>query len=75
MALYRSPENLIDGWMDGWTDGWMDDFLFSTVFLPYQDNERTIMKGCVQWNPLYGLEDFASSGIRTRGPLEQQASA
>ena len=24
-----------------------------------------IMKGCVQWNPVYGLEAFASSGPRT----------
>ena len=25
-----------------------------------------IMKGCVQWNPVYGWEDFASNGARTR---------
>ena len=38
------------------------DFMsFSTVFQSYQDNERLIMKGCVQWNPIYGREDFASS--------------
>ena len=24
---------------------------FSTVFKSYQDNERLIMKDCVQWNP------------------------
>ena len=24
------------------------------------------MKGCVQWNPVYGREDLASSGDRTR---------
>ena len=24
------------------------------------------MKGCVQWNSVYGLEVFASSGDRTR---------
>ena len=27
----------------------------------YQDDERLIMKGRVQWNPIYGWEDFASS--------------
>ena len=37
-------------------DGWMTcDFTsFSTVFQSYQDDERLIMKGCVQWNPVYG---------------------
>ena len=37
-------------------DGWMTcDFTsFSTVFQPYQDDERLIMKGCVQWSPVYG---------------------
>ena len=27
---------------------------FSTVFQSYQDEKRLIMKGCVQWNPVYG---------------------
>ena len=33
--------------------GWMTrDFTsFSTIFQSYQDDERMIMKGCVQWNP------------------------
>ena len=37
-------------------DGWMTyDFMsFSTAFQSYQDDERMIMKGCVQWNPVYG---------------------
>ena len=39
---------------------------FSTVFQSYQDDERLIMKGCVQRNPVYGLEEFASSGAQTR---------
>ena len=39
---------------------------FSTVFQSYQDNERLIMKGCVQWSSVYGREDFASGGNRTR---------
>ena len=36
--------------------GWMTcDFTsFSTVFQSYQDDGRMIMKGCVQWNPVYG---------------------
>ena len=37
-------------------DGWMTcDFTsFSTVFQSYQDDGQMIMKGCVQWNPVYG---------------------
>ena len=27
----------------------------------YQDDGPVIMKGCVQWNPVYRREDFASS--------------
>ena len=33
---------------------------FLTVFQSYQDAVRVIMKGCVQWNSVYGREDFAS---------------
>ena len=39
---------------------------FSTVFQSYLDDGRLIMKGCVQWNSIYGWEDFASSKDRTR---------
>ena len=37
-------------------DGWMTcDFTsFSTVFQSYQGDGRLIMKGCVQWNSVYG---------------------
>ena len=37
-------------------DGWMicNFTSFLTVFQLYQDDERLIMKGCVQWNPVYG---------------------
>ena len=37
-------------------DEWMTcDFTsFSTVFQSYQDDRRMVMKGCVQWNPIYG---------------------
>ena len=49
-------------------DGWMicDFTSLSTVFKLYQDDGRMIMKACVQWNHVYGWEDFASSGARTR---------
>ena len=32
---------------------------FPTVFQSYKDDERLIMKGYVQSNPVYGWEDFA----------------
>ena len=50
-------------------DGWMTCAFtsFSTVFQSYQDDGWMIMKGCVQLNPVYGLEDFVWSGARTRG--------
>ena len=37
-------------------DGWMTrDFTsFLTVFQSYQDDVRMIVKGCVQWNSVYG---------------------
>ena len=49
-------------------DGWMTcDFTsFLKVFQSYQDDVRMIMKGCVQWNSVYGWEDFTSSEDRTR---------
>ena len=34
--------------MDAWMTG--DFTSLSTVFQSYQDEERLIMKGCVQWN-------------------------
>ena len=38
-------------------DGWITcDFTsFSTVFQSYQDDGQMIMKGCVQWNSVYGV--------------------
>ena len=38
-------------------DKWMDDLRFYvllTVFQSYQDDVRTIIKGFVQWNSVYG---------------------
>ena len=51
-------------------DGWMtrDITSFLTVFQSYQDDVWMIMKGCVQWNSVYGWEDFTSSEDRTRSP-------
>ena len=40
----------------GMMDGWMTcDFTsFLTVFQSYQEDVWMIMKGCVQWNSVYG---------------------
>ena len=43
---------------------------FSTVFQSYQDDERLIMKGCVQWLRRFRLE----RGPNSR-PLDQETSA
>ena len=45
-----------EAYYHGWMDRWMPcDFTsFSTVFQSYQDDVRMIMKGCVQWNFVYG---------------------
>ena len=42
-------------------DGWIVDLnfmSFSSVFESYQDDGQLIMKGCMQWNPVYNSEDF-----------------
>ena len=39
---------------------------FLAAFQSYQDNGRMIMKGYVQWNQVYGWEDFASSKDQTQ---------
>ena len=44
--------------------GWMSDFRFTsffTVFQSFQNDGWVIMKGCIQWNPLYA---FSGSRIR-----------
>ena len=48
--------NIVQTMTDVFKDGWMTcDFTsFLTVFQSYQDDRRTIMKGCVLWNPVYG---------------------
>ena len=50
--------------MDGKDDLYFTSF--STVFQSYLDDGPMKMKGCVQWNPIYGWDDFASSGAQTR---------
>ena len=43
------------------------DFMsFSTVFQSYQYDGRLIMKCCMQWNSVYGQQDFVLSGDRTQ---------
>ena len=51
--------------MAGWMDGWMTcDFMsFLTVFRSYQDDGRMIMKGCVQWNPVYDKKISPRAGL------------
>ena len=41
------------------------DFMsFSTIFQSYQDDRRVIMKGFVQWDPVYELGTARSIGYR-----------
>ena len=56
------PQNYIDGRMT------CDFTSFSIVFQSYQDNERLIMKGCVQWSSVVKISPRA--GIEL-GPLDQ----
>ena len=55
--------------LHGWSNRWMirNFTSFSTVFQSYQDNEKLIMKSCVQWNRIYGREDFAWSRAQSWG--------
>ena len=46
-----------------------DDWLFFLPIIEYNhiiSDGQMIKKGCMQWNPVYGWEDFASSATRTR---------
>ena len=43
---------------------------FSIVFQLYQDEDRMIMEGCVQWNPFYGWKNSRLN----RGSTEETIS-
>ena len=60
MNLPYPANKLMDRWMT------CDFTSFSTIIQSYQDDGQMIMKGWVQWSPVYGWEEFASSGARTR---------
>ena len=44
-----------------------------TVFQEYQDDVRVIVKGFVQWSPVYGWKDFRLQRVLNPGTLDQQA--
>ena len=57
---------------DGWMNEWLAiSCLFSTVFLSYEDNWWMIMKGCVQWNPVYDLKDLRLKRGTNPGPIDK----
>ena len=68
--LSHAIVHIVHNWSSNasWDDGWMDDLRFYVLFnsISYQDDVWTIMKGCVQWNSVYGREDFTSSEDRTQ---------
>ena len=39
---------------------------FSRVFQSYQNDEHVIMKGFVQWKPIYGLPHVELEPVTTR---------
>ena len=55
-------------------EGWVTADVTSFLTLSYQDDERVIMKGCVQWNPVYGWKDFHLQWVLDLGPLDQYTS-
>ena len=79
----------MDGWMDGSMDGWIDGsmdesmdnlqfymlFPSISVLSGHRKGDNEIMKGCVQWNPLYDRKDFRLEQVFNPGLLNQQASA
>ena len=60
----------------GWNVDEFPFYIFSKahIFQLYQDNGMVIMKGCVQWNPVYNKKDFCH-GESNLGMLDQQTSA
>ena len=55
---YTELHVLMDGWMN------CNFTSFSTVFQSYQDDERLIMKGCVQWNPVMFEKKLPQVGLK-----------
>ena len=57
----------------GGMDRWMicNFTSFSTVFQVYQDDDRMIMKGYVQLNPVYSRGDSRLERGSNPGPLDQ----
>ena len=76
-ALFASCQNIHGIFQMFRFDGSMTcDFTsFSTVLQSYQDDERLIMKVCVQMEPRLRLRGFRLERGSNSGPLDQQASA
>ena len=65
-SLWETARYRLKYWLKGPLSPNQPTNVLSIVFQLCQDNERMIMKGCVQWNPVYGAKEFASSEDRTR---------
>ena len=57
--------------MGGWMTGYFTSF--TTIFQSYLDTGRVIVKGCLQWNPVYERKEFCLQESNSE-PLDQQAS-
>ena len=56
--------------MYGWTDVW-DFTSFLTAFQSYKDNKRVIMKGCLQWSPIYSRKEFLLEPVTARPAVQR----
>ena len=46
-------------------------YIFLTVFQSYKDDGKVIIKkGCVQWKPVHGMEDFRLKQVSNPGSLD-----
>ena len=57
---------------------WVDDlsiYVLSNSIQSYQEDGVMIMKSYVQWNPVYGWNDYRLKQVSIPGPLDQQARA
>ena len=64
-AIKTNAINHINGWMT------CDFTSFSTVFQTYKDDERVILKGCVQWTPVLDETDLCLGWGSKPGLLDQ----